>query len=350
MATKTNLSSTITGKFVFVSGINGGREVFFGRCIDEPYGEHVTVEGKFLSFTPQGVMVVRPFTTLCTFPAASPNIQIQQITNPEALTEITNLFNMSVTTVSRTSYPLTFRWVEGAIFNNFTAGTLGSMGSFAGGVGLTNVNRLAVGMANIGLANLAANNPFSSFYQGFLASAEQFRRALFQSPQVSSTRELDKLTELEGDLTIEIGKVTNQVAVKFNQVIGRNNDLTHYFESIYGFTLPMATTNTLGGWVFLMNRLQIAKNWTRRNGKTQLVREINGLIKDGIHNLNEVILEHCTSLDTLITETFSQYGINFEIYGDITPFANYTVAPAFGGSLGESYETNPSMSYAGSGV
>lgn len=339
MATKTNLT-THTGKFVFVSGINGGREVFFGRPIDEPYGDAITVEGKSVSFTPQGIMVVRPFVTLCNFPTNTANVQIQQITNPEAINEVTNLFNMSVTTITRANYPLAFRWIETALYN------------FANNLNLTpgwNPNVLMPNaLMSLSRSNLGAmSNPFSAFYEGFTNSAEQFRRALFQSPQVTSTRELDKLTELEGDLTIEVGKMTNQVAVKFNQLISRNNELTHYFEAIHGFAVPMPTTNAVGGWCYLMNRLALAKNWARKNGKTQLVREINVLTKDGINGLNEVILEHCSSLDTLITETFSQYGINFEIYGDLTPFANYTTS--FAGPV-ESYNYASSPSYAGAGI
>ena len=84
-----------------------------------------------------------------------------------------------------------------------------------------------------------------------------------------------------------------------------------------------------GGWVYLINRLDIAKNWARRCGKTPLVREINTITKEGITGLDELILAHCSSLDTLITETFSQYGINYEIYGAIWPFTSYT-APLAG--------------------
>ena len=65
----------------------------------------------------------------------------------------------------------------------------------------------------------------------------------------------------------------------------------------------------------MMNRLQFAKNWARRCNKPALVREINSLVKEGLSNLNETILEHCSALDTLITETFGQYGISYEIYG-----------------------------------
>jgi hypothetical protein len=335
MATKSSLGTQI-GKFVFVSGINSGREVFFGRPIDEPYADTLTIEGKSITITPQGLMVVKPFVTLCTFPTKNANVQIQQIQNPEALHEANSLYNTSVATITRANYPLTFRWIESAVgwFTNSTAAAWPTWG-------VNPFTRTANNAYN------AFTNPFSSFFEGFKSSAEQFRRALFQSPQVSTTREMDKLTEREGDLVIEIGKITNQVAVKFNQLVGRNTELTHYFESVQGFTLPIPTTNTMNGWCFLMNRLQMAKNWARRNGKTPLVREINTLTKDGINGLNEIILEHCSTLDTLITETFSQYGITFEIHGELSPFASYTTP--FSGTV-ENLDTTNTFSYAGAGV
>jgi hypothetical protein len=337
MATKTSLGTQI-GKFVFVSGINGGREVFFGRPIDEPYADTLTIEGKSITITPQGFMVVKPFVTLCTFPTKNANVQIQQLQNPEALHEANNLYNTSVATITRANYPLTYRWIESAIAWNTSAIASPAAWNTWG------VNAIARTPAN---GYNAFTNPFSSFFEGFKSSAEQFRRALFQSPQVSTTREMDKLTELEGDLVIEIGKITNQVAVKFNQLVGRNTELTHYFESVQGFTLPIPTTNTMNGWCFLMNRLQMAKNWARRNGKTPLVREINTLTKEGINGLNEIILEHCSTLDTLITETFSQYGITFEIHGELSPFASYTTP--FSGTI-ENIDAANTFSYAGAGV
>jgi hypothetical protein len=334
MATKSTLGTQV-GKFVFVSGINGGREVFLGRPIDEPYADTLTIEGKSISFTPQGQMVVKPFATLCTFPTKNSNCQIQQIQNPEALHEANNLFNTSATTLTRASYPLTFRWIESSM-NWLTNGVY-----FNGGLNTNGAARALTTGYN------AFVNPFSSFFEGFKSSAEQFRRALFQSPQVSSSREMDKLTELEGDLVIEIGKITNQVAVKFNQFVGRNTELGHYFESMQGYAIPLPTPTTMGGWCFLMNRLQIAKNWARRNGKTPLVREINTLTKEGINGLNEIILEHCSSLDTLITETFSQYGITFELHGEMSPFASYTTP--YSGTI-ETYDATNTPLYAGAGI
>lgn len=315
---KTNVKG-YAGKFVFVSGIAGGREVFLGRAIDEPFSEQISLEGKPISYTPQGVMIVRPFTTVVTFPVKDPNFQIQYINNPTVIDEINNIFNSSLTQISRANYPLTFRWIEASIRQNAPA----LFNGYGGANRYNHFNQATYGNANA----------FYSFYSGFATSAEQFRRALFQSPQVNTTKELDKITELEGDLTIEIGKVTNEIAVKFNHLINRDGELINYFEWIQGYTTPILPTNLIGGWAYLINRLQVAKNWARRNGKTPLVREINNLMKEGINRLNEAILDHCSSLDTLITETCNQYGIQFELYGEMSPFMNYT------GPFASSFET-----------
>ena len=160
---------------------------------------------------------------------------------------------------------------------------------------------------------------------------------------------MDKITELEGDLTIEIGKITNEIAVKTNQLIHRDPELANYFEWVQGHNLPMPPTNEIAGWLYLIQRLQIAKAWARRKGKTPLVRETNTLVKEGINRLNETILEHASSLDTLITETCSQYGIQFETFGEMSPFASYT-APYSGNFENYSFETptfNPPLVGAG---
>ena len=310
----TQSSKTTTGSFFLVSALANGREVFLGRAIDEPFQEQLTLEGKSLSFTPQGYLVVRPFATIVTFPLQDPNHPVQNVTDPEVTREVTDVLDMSVIQIHRSTHPLVYRWVEACAKRDVTAAWH-----------VNGFNRGGLGVAN----------PIFSFYEGFMSSAEQFRRALFQSPQVNTTSELDSLTELEGQLTVKIGKVTNKIAINFNQVVTRESELTQYLEAIQGFSLPVPPASQAGGWVFLINWLQIAKNFAQREGKTPLVREINGLATDGINTLNAIILEHCSELDTLITEAFSKYGIRFEIYGAMSPFATYSTP--FSGSV-ESYQ------------
>jgi len=106
--------------------------------------------------------------------------------------------------------------------------------------------------------------------------------------------------------------------------------------------MPLNMTTQIGGWSYLINRLQVAKNWARRSGKTPMVREINTLMKEGISKLNETIRDHCGALDTLITETCTQYGIQFEMFGEMSPFANYT-APYAGGLETYQFESVPAQ-------
>ena len=175
-------------------------------------------------------------------------------------------------------------------------------------------------------------------------TAAQFNRVLFQSPQVTTTRELDRLSELEGDLIIEVGKNTNQVAIKFNQIVAGEMELAQYFERLQITLGSVPPSSFTGGWQYLLKRLEIAKNWARRGGKTPMVREINALIKQGITRLDETILDHCSALDTLITETCNQHGIALEIFGELSPFTKY-VTPMH--STVESLETIPSVVGAG---
>jgi len=312
-------TKNVTGNLYFVSGLANGREVFLGKAIDEPFQGQLTLEGKSIGLTPQGLMVVRPFRTIANFPIADATLLRENINLPEAIVEANKVLEMSVNQILPATLPLIYRWVYS---NAIEAQTV----------------PWAAGPSRNGFPNA-----FSSFYEGFVSSAEQFRRALFQAPQVTSTRELDKLTELEGDLIIETGKITNQIAIRFNQLVARESELNKYMEAIRGIAVPLPPAHQVGVWLYLMNRLQIAKNWARRIGKAPIVREINALNKDAITGINEVILEHCGALDTLITETFAQYGITFEIYGTLSPFASYT-AP-LSGSL-DQREPAPAM-YAG---
>lgn len=319
MPTGTSFSKSTPGKLFFVSGLSGGREVFLGKAIDEPYEQSLTLEGKILALSPQGIVVARPFNTTATFSLKDPVHSLQHISDPHAHEEAIHVLNFSVTQVSKSVFPLICRWIETAcqaaigviptqFFPNvpFTpAATFPQRETFFNGVG--------------------QNNPFYGFYQGFLSTAEQFRRSLFHSRQVSSTRELDKVAELEGNLAIEVGKLANQIAVKFHQLAMQENELYPYLDAFQGADLPSSGVRySMAGWLYLFQRLQFAKSWARRDGKSALVRDINVLIKDGIFGLNEVILDHCNSLDTLITETFSQYGIAYEIYGELSPFVGYT--------------------------
>jgi len=309
--TPNHASSSYAGKYVFVSGIAGGREVFLGRAIDEPFDDHLMVEGKPIAIGAHGQMVMRPFVTQSKFATNSPHIQIQAITTAEAANEVSHLFNGSINSITLWNYPLTYRWIESAM-------SMWSASSHSGGSNGWNHSEP--------WAWNHQNSPFTASYTGFQNSIEQFRRALFTSPQVTSTTEMDKTTELEGNLAIGFGKVTNDIAIKCNSLMSREADLMHYFEWIQAYNMPHMATHHLTGWCYLNQRMQIAKSWARRNGRAPLVREINDLYKQAVKALNEIILDHCSTLDTLITETCSQHGISFELYGEMSPFSDWSMA------------------------
>ncbi len=290
---------TLSGKYVLVTGIAGSREVFLGQAVGEPQQDMLAVQGKPIAISAQGTLAARPFTTLTQFPTRDPSCQIHRFAHPEAEREAHRILESSLSQLSRSGCPLIWRWIEGAI-----------------------------GMRREPVGTTAAN-PFMAFHEGFLATTEQFQRVLFQSPQVTTTRELDRLSELAGDFVIELGKVTNASAVKFNQIVGREVELSRFLELIEG-PAPATThpPSAIGAWLALIQRFEIAKSWARRAGKTPLVRELNALVKDGLTRVQEVILDHCSALDTLISEACNHYGIQLEHFGAISPFAGIA-APAW---------------------
>jgi hypothetical protein len=318
----TTHTKTAAGKIFLVSGLSSGREVFLGKAIDEPYEERVTLEGKLFSFVPPGFLVARPFQTTTSFHLKDAQYCVQHVTNPKAHEEAVQLLNLSIGHVGRSAFPLLYRWIETA-----TAPITGSFPAFNAQtngfsqpqlIGTFGTERFGAGFGYV--------HPFHGLYQGFLSTIEQFRRALFHARQVTSTRELDRVAELEGEIAIEIGKVANQIAVKFHQLATKETELFTYLEAFQGSELSFAQVrNSMTGWLYLFDQVHSAKAWARRTGKVNLVREFNTLIKEGIFGLNEVILEHCNALDTLIAETFTQYGISYEIYGELSPFTAYSV-------------------------
>src|SRR5262245_5492905 len=317
MAIKTTFPKTATSKVFLVSGISAGHEVFLCKAIDEPREETLTLEGKIISFAPQGFLVARPFHTTATFHLKDAQYCIQHVSHPKANEEAIQILNLSIANVSRFAFPLVYRWIESACTSVLAFQPVGH----TNGIPVT----VPVGIPPAERIGLGYVHPFHGLYQGFLNTAEQFRRALFHSRQVSSTRELDRLAELEGSLAIEIGKVANQIAVKFHQLATRENELFEYLEAYPGIEPILGhVRHSMAGWLFLFERLHSAKAWARRAGMVALVRDINVLIKDGIFGLNEVILDHCNTLDTLIAETFSQYGISYEIHGELSPFTPYS--------------------------
>jgi len=317
MAIKTPFPKTAASKVFLVSGLSGGREVFLGKAIDEPNEESLTLEGKIISFAPQGFLIARPFHTTATFHLKDAQYCIQHISHPKANEEAIQILNLSIANLSRFAFPLVYRWIESSCTSILAFHPI----AHTNGIPIT----APIGVNPAERVGLGYVHPFHSLYQGFLSTAEQFRRALFHSRQVSSTRELDRLAELEGNLAIEIGKVANQIAVKFHQLATKENELFEYLETYQGLEPVLGhVRHSMAGWLFLFERLHSAKAWARRAGMVALVRDINTLIKDGIFGLNEVILDHCNTLDTLIAETFSQYGISYEIHGELSPFTSFS--------------------------
>jgi len=291
---------TYTDRLFLVSGIDGGREAFLGRALGEPLGGFVTLEGKAVHLAAPGRMTVRPFSTRASFPVGDPGYAIHELACGEALDEARGFVADSAGQVDRAAFPLLYRWMESC------------------------VRGAPASAAEPGPA--AGTSPLLGFYGGFAAGAEEFRRAMYECPRVASTTELDRVAELEGSLAMELGKLANQMAIKLGRIVARDDALASYLAAFRGLDLAAragAPAGSMGGWVYVVGRMQIAKNRARWAGDVDLVREINALTKEGIAALNEAILDHCSSLDVLITEAFAQYEITPGLGRRAAPFDGY---------------------------
>jgi hypothetical protein len=94
MPTGTSFTKSTPGKLFFVSGLSGGREVFLGKAIDEPYEQSLSLEGKLLALSPQGIIVARPFTTTATFSLKDPVYTLQHISDPARAREAIHVLKL----------------------------------------------------------------------------------------------------------------------------------------------------------------------------------------------------------------------------------------------------------------
>ena len=304
MSASTLHPSTAPEETYLVTCASGGREVFLGTAVGAADEGRLTLEGKLLSITPDGRLVVRPFPTTITVSQAEEGASVHRVTTPAVLEEASRLLELTATHLHQGASPRVYAWVEAALEPSRTNGARDTEPPLSGGRSATQP--------------VGGTEPLSTFFQAFFATSEEFRRVLYRTRQVESTRELDQVSDLEGDLLIEIGKSTNLAAVKLNRILQRERSLAAHleaFRSTAGSGLP---ANSMCGWPGLYERLVTSKCWARRFGKTDLVRAINLLLKDVVFALNEVVLDHSNALDTLITETLGQYGIVSDLELDLT--------------------------------
>ena len=154
------------------------------------------------------------------------------------------------------------------------------------------------------------------FFADFLGQAEDFRRALLRSQRISSSRELDRVAELTGDLVIEVGRITGRLALGLDRIVASDPELRAHLERFPEGRAPDGPLGSvLGGFPYLSERVAWAKEFARANAREELVRELNAVFKEALFVLNEVVLDHVGSLDVLMTEAFAQYGIGPEELG-----------------------------------
>jgi hypothetical protein len=284
------LAKSSTGRIFLVTGLSGGRELFLGKAVDEPREGSLRLLGRAIGADPRGALRVRPFETSLEVGLRDAHLAVHGLATRAAVEEGSALLRGGAEPFEPLSSPLLHRWIEAAL-------------SCAGA---------DVPVAGVERGATSAREPFLGEHEAFLASAEELRRALARSPQVTTTRELDKIAELEGDLWIEIARIASRVAVRFHQILAREGELTGRLQAL-GEPAPAGAATlvgTLGGWTFLATRLRTAKDWARRAGRTALVRELSALLEEGILGVGTTVLEHAGALDTLATESLAQYGID----------------------------------------
>jgi len=277
-----------------VSGLSDGACVFAGRARAEPCDETLTLEGKLVHLSPEGHVLVQPFASQVRFFLLDTALTVHHVEEAHVSAELSALLGARETVVSPGSYPFLHRWFRATC---------------------------RCREASFGSAERGFQHPSYSFFEEFVVGAERFRRALYRTSQVSSARELDKVSELEGNLLVEVGKIASRVAVKLNQLVEKEPELEGQLEAFYGDELDPRPA--IGGFAYLVERLQFARDFARRTGRVSLVRELNVLLKDSFFGLNEVVMEHKNSLDTLMTEMFNQYGITFDEEAVGRPFVSH---------------------------
>ena len=286
--------SSFHDQLFLVSGLSEGAGVFVGRARAEPCDEQLTLEGKLVHVSAEGHVLVQPFASLVRFFLLDATYTVHHVGEAHVSGEISNLLEGRESVVSPGSQPFLHRWF------------------------LATCRRPA---ALSEVAERGFQHPAYFFFEQFVVGAERFRRALYRSSQVSSVRELDKVSELEGNLLVEVGKVASRVAVKLNQLVGKEPELEKQLDAFYGDELDPRPA--IGGFAYLVERLQFVKDFARRTGRVSIVREINVFLKDSFFGLNEVVMEHKNSLDTLMTEMFNQYGITFDEEAVGRPFVSH---------------------------
>jgi hypothetical protein len=293
-------TGSTTGALYLITARGAGGQFFLGRATCEPEADRLTLEGKALCAFSSSALTVQPFSTCAVFPCDDPRFALQRLEHPAAIDEGTRLLTLAIPRASHTGFPLLFRWFQASMREGTEA-------------------RRAPAVPASGAAAV-------HLFDGFRRHAAGFRRALIQSPQVTTSHELDKLTELEGDLAIEMSKGVNAIAAALNALLARENDLAHFLDQLGGQVFP--ASDSVGGWTIVAGRLEAARSFALRNANTPLVREVNALSHEGFQRLAERILEHESALDTLVAETLGNYGIQAELWGDAeTPVDRTPLAP-----------------------
>ena len=174
----------------------------------------------------------------------------------------------------------------------------------------------ASGVAGFESAVAGVHDPIEALHLAFRRGAGELRQQLFgfhgeASALGAGTRELDRLVELEGDLSIELGKLTHRALAAFRAEVYAQPALAEELAR------PRATgaagdgraaasedveAGSLAGWSRLRLSIEHAVAWARRAGDAGLVRTLHRLHKEAVCVATELLLDHQNALDVLAAQ------------------------------------------------
>lgn len=286
---------TGTGELYIVTGTVAGEEAFLGRAVAAE-GATLELEGRALRRGPCGGLVLAPFATARLVRVAEDGPALHRVVDEGAREEARELLAGRAEHVPRALAPRLTRWLEAAAPDAEAAATA------------------ALEPA-----------PLQGSLDGFRRTAEELRGALLRAPGLDVAQELDRLSELEGDLVIELGRVSNRIALLAAEMLAAEPALARHVAALG----PERDASGLPAepWALLFERLRAARAWGLARGRTALVRDVNQLVKQAVHASSETILEHCAALDTLVAESAPRVAPGADPTAELTPVAAAACAP-----------------------
>ena len=277
-----------------VPGLAGGREFFLGEPVDG--AARSCLAGKVVSLTDDGRIVIRPHRTTLMVDTIVGGREAHRLDDRVIQEEARALLESSATHIPEEAVPRLRRWLDAAR---------------AGRESQERERTLGI--------EIAPTDSVAERHAAFRSNARAIRRLLLATPHLHSGRELDRITELEADLLLELGKVVNRLSWRWNELISGVPELRARAEDETTGAEPVRDASS-GGWRELWAALQESLAWARARGRAELLADLNSLLREGLITSHGILSDHAAALDGLIAESLAEYGI--ECAWELVPPAN----------------------------